>query len=395
MSQSTSTNSLTGFSNPTAAATSTATPSPTFSSSKLTVSNGDKNAVARLQAKQHGHGVAVKNAKSWSHMVAGGVGSLAAATATAPFDVIRTRLQSDFYQQQLRAAHAGQPMTMNPVKAISKHLGETMQIFVSVKRSEGWRALFKGLGPTLVGTVPAKSINFFTYGNGKRIIAEQAHVNQDTPWVQLVAGIFAGIVTSTATNPIWLIKTRLQLDKNSADASRGIERQYKNSIDCVRQVVRNEGIRGLYKGMTASYLGAAESTLHWLLYEQMKRGLERRKARIVAQGREETAWDQFVEWMGPLGGAGAAKLFASLLTYPHEVVRTRLRQAPMADGQRKYTGLVQCFMRVWREESIAGLYGGLTPHLLRTVPAAGITFGIYEIVLKMLNRPESELPEPL
>ncbi|KAL1896381.1 Pyrimidine nucleotide transporter, mitochondrial [Sporothrix stenoceras] len=356
--------------------------------SKGSVANTEK-AVA-LQQQQQDHSVTVKNAKSWSHIVAGAVGSLAAATATAPFDTIRTRLQSDFYQQQLRAAHAVLPpsSSRNPISAVARHLGETMQIFVTVKRVEGWRALFKGLGPTLVGTMPAKSINFFTYGNGKRIIAEQAHVSQDTPWVQLVAGVFAGLVTSTATNPIWLIKTRMQLDKNSADASRGIERQYKNSADCVRQVVRNEGIRGLYKGMTASYLGAAESTLHWLLYEQMKRGLERRKARIVAEGRKENVWDQFVEWMGPLGGAGAAKLFASLLTYPHEVVRTRLRQAPMADGQRKYTGLVQCFMRVWREERIPGLYGGLTPHLLRTVPAAGITFGIYEIVLKVLNAPE-------
>ncbi|ERS98226.1 solute carrier family 25, member 33/36 [Sporothrix schenckii 1099-18] len=353
-------------------------------------SHVEKGAMAQQQQElqQQGHGVAVKNAKSWSHIVAGAVGSLAAATATAPFDVIRTRLQSDFYQKQLRASQIARPASRNPIVAVSKHLGETMQIFVTVKRVEGWRALFKGLGPTLVGTMPAKSINFFTYGNGKRIIAEQAHVSQDTPWVQLVAGIFAGLVTSTATNPIWLIKTRMQLDKNSADANRGIERQYKNSADCVRQVLRNEGIRGLYKGMTASYLGAAESTLHWLLYEQMKRGLERRKARIVAQGRKENAWDQFVDWMGPLGGAGAAKLFASLLTYPHEVVRTRLRQAPMADGQRKYTGLVQCFVRVWREERIPGLYGGLTPHLLRTVPAAGITFGIYEIVLKMLNAPE-------
>ncbi len=316
---------------------------------------------------------------------------MAAATATAPFDVIRTRLQSDFYQQQLRATQAAQQTTRNPIKAISKHLGETMQIFVTVKRVEGWRALFKGLGPTLVGTVPAKSINFYTYGNGKRIIAEAAHVSQDTPWVQLAAGVAAGLVTSTATNPIWLIKTRLQLDKNNADASRGVERQYKNSVDCVRQVLRNEGVRGLYKGMTASYLGAAESTLHWLLYEQMKRALERRKARIDALGRGPNAWDHFVEWMGPLGGAGAAKLFASLLTYPHEVVRTRLRQAPTADGQRKYTGLVQCFVRVWREERIPGLYGGLTPHLLRTVPAAGITFGIYEIMLKLLNAPE---PQP-
>ncbi len=68
-----------------------------------------------------------------------------------------------------------------------------------------------------------------------------------------------------------------------------------------------------------------------------------------------------------------------------EVVRTRLRQAPIASGRLKYTGLVQCFRLVWREERIAGLYGGLTAHLLRTVPSAAITFTIYEALLKFLD----------
>ncbi|OAA63362.1 mitochondrial carrier protein rim2 [Niveomyces insectorum RCEF 264] len=357
MSQRASTNGLAGFTTD-----ATAARQPSVAANSANPADLEKADVMRSSSST----VAVKNAKSWSHMVAGAVGSLAAATATAPFDVIRTRLQSDFYQQQLRAAQATLPATSsrNPVAAVARHLGETLQIFVTVKRVEGWRALFKGLGPTLVGTMPAKSINFYTYGNGKRIIADAAHVSQDTPWVQLAAGVVAGLATSTATNPIWLVKTRLQLDKNST--SQGRQRQYRNSVDCVRQVLRHEGIRGLYKGMTASYLGAAESTLHWLLYEQMKRGLERRSLRVTA------AMD------GPAGGGERGEV----------VVRTRLRQAPLADGQRKYTGLVQCFLRVWREERIPGLYGGLTPHLLRTVPAAGITFGIYEIVLKLLNAPE-------
>jgi solute carrier family 25, member 33/36 len=57
----------------------------------------------------------------------------------------------------------------------------------------------------------------------------------------------------------------------------------------------------------------------------------------------------------------------------------------MANGQLKYTGLVQCFRRVWLEEGMMGLYGGMTPHLMRTVPSAIIMFGMYEVILRLFN----------
>ncbi len=59
----------------------------------------------------------------------------------------------------------------------------------------------------------------------------------------------------------------------------------------------------------------------------------------------------------------------------------------MADGRLKYTGLVQCFKLVFKEEGMLGLYGGLTPHLLRTVPSAAIMFGMYEGILHLLDAP--------
>ncbi len=60
-----------------------------------------------------------------------------------------------------------------------------------------------------------------------------------------------------------------------------------------------------------------------------------------------------------------------------QVVRTRLRLAPTEGGMLKYTGLAQCFRLVWKEEGLAGMYGGLTPHLMRVVPSAAIMFGMY------------------
>lgn len=328
-----------------------------------------------------------KPSRSWAHFVAGGLGGMASATLTAPLDVLKTRLQSTYYQQHLvamRTARGLPPIeTMTFARSSLLHIRETGEILWQVPKVEGWRALFKGLGPNLIGVVPARAINFFAYGNGKRLIGNTFNNGQEAAWVHLCAAACAGIVTGTATNPIWLVKTRLQLDK--ATHADGHGRQYKNAFDCTMQTIRKEGIRGLYRGLTASYLGVTESTLQWMMYEQMKLSLARREARVAASGKPPTTWDQTVAWTGKLGAAGAAKFVAALITYPHEVIRTRLRQAPQQDGRQKYTGLVQCFRLIWKEEGMAALYGGLVPHMFRVVPSAAIMFGTYEGVLKILG----------
>jgi len=53
----------------------------------------------------------------------------------------------------------------------------------------------------------------------------------------------------------------------------------------------------------------------------------------------------------------------------------------VGDQKRKYSGLIRCFITVFREEGIIGLYGGLTPHLMKSVPAAMVYFTIYETML--------------
>jgi solute carrier family 25, member 33/36 len=243
------------------------------------------------------------------------------AIVTSPFDVVKTRLQSSMFRDA--------PVTINAkgtAEIVAQRSGGLLYHFVetghllrwvvswdasvglllihairNIHQYEGMSALFKGLGPTLVGVVPARSINFFTYGNGKEVIANQFNGGLENSWVHLSAAAFAGIVTGTATNPIWVIKTRMQLSASHA-------RPYINSWECIKDVVRVDGVRGLYKGLSASYLGVTEGTIQWTLYERLKRLTRNTEGKGGA-----------VEWMGMLGSAGMAKCVASLITYPHEV----------------------------------------------------------------------------
>ncbi|KAJ5802184.1 Mitochondrial carrier protein RIM2 [Penicillium pulvis] len=313
-----------------------------------------------------------KSHDPWTHLIAGASGGVATAIVTSPLDVLRTRLQSDFYQPISRTPGS----TVIPPKANHK----TLRIIGNIYKAEGWRAFFRGLGPSLAGVVPATAIKFYVYGNCKRIGAQVFGLGEDSTLIHAQAAISAGIATATATNPIWLVKTRLQLDR--AQTATGA-RRYRNSLDCVQQVLRQEGVRGLYKGLSASYLGSVETALHLVLYERLKTMMAQSLG--SPDGKDTAAQKEITSWISTTGAAGSAKFAAALIAYPHEVIRTRLRQAPLENGVPKYTGLVQCFGLIAKEEGMAGLYGGLMPHMVRSIPSAIITLGVYEFVLRFVG----------
>lgn len=79
---------------------------------------------------------------------------------------------------------------------------------------------------------------------------------KETALVHLLASATAGVVTGTLTNPIWLVKTRLQLDRLRMERGRCIATQrYENSFDCVTQVLREEGFRGMFQGLERELSG--------------------------------------------------------------------------------------------------------------------------------------------
>jgi solute carrier family 25 protein 33/36 len=285
-------------------------------------------------------------------------------------------LQSTFYQQ----AKAQLPATTR-TRHLLGHFADTGRLLIRIKQVEGVRGYFKGLGPNLVGVIPARSINFYTYGNGKKLYTE-LNGGRETPMVHLISAATAGIVTSTATNPIWVVKTRLQLQGQGT-------RRYTNSLDCTMHILREEGIRGLYKGMSASYLGVAEGTIQWVTYEHLKRRWAHQDKDTLEKSFT-IGGKNWQGWLGNIGAAASAKLVAACITYPHEVIRTRLRQ-PAENGVHKYTGLWQCLRLVAKEEGMAALYGGMTAHLMRVVPNAAIMFFCYEAIIYTFG---DNAPEP-
>ncbi|KAF5317229.1 hypothetical protein D9611_003845 [Ephemerocybe angulata] len=242
----------------------------------------------------------------WAHLVAGGTAGLTTAVLTSPLDVLRTRLQSNFYSRPSPATHGPAALLRNGFQSFA--------IFGDIARTEGWRGFFRGLGPSLAGVVPATAIKFHVYGNSKVFWGSvlDRKPEENAVAVHALAAMTAGVATATATNPIWVVKTRLQLE-SGADG----KRRYKSSMDCTRQILKHEGVRGLYKGLSASYLGTVETVFHLGLYEQLKPMLSRLMEDSSKTGGT-SKWDGLKVWVSTTGAAGSAKLAATVFTYPHE-----------------------------------------------------------------------------
>lgn len=164
-----------------------------------------------------------------------------------------------------------------------------------------------------------------TYGISKRIISETTNYSKDTAFVHIGAATTACFATSSFTNPLFFIKTRLQLDPRVEKPGCGKGSRYKNGLDCIFQIGRQESFEGMYWGLIVSYIGSAESVLHLTLYKQLKNLMSRREEKRSGEPRKETTLDHMVDWACTSGAEGFSKFAAIVVGYPHEVSSPSLR----------------------------------------------------------------------
>ncbi|XP_036947944.1 solute carrier family 25 member 33-like [Acanthopagrus latus] len=302
------------------------------------------------------------------HLFAGGCSGTIGAIMTCPLEVLKTRLQSSgvtlrpVFQAQLGAlsrTRVIRPGTVTP---------GPLQVLRSILEKEGPRSLFRGLGPNLVGVAPSRAIYFAAYSKSKETFNEMFVPNSGL--VHMSSAGVAAFITNSLMNPIWMVKTRMQLEKKA----RGEKKM--NALQCARYVYRMEGVRGFYRGLTAAYAGISETMICFLMYETLKKNLAKNQF-ISLNGESEKRPSDFLSLML---AAAVSKGCASCIAYPHEVIRTRLRE----EGS-KYKYFFQTGKLIAVEEGYAAFYRGLIPQLIRQIPNTAIVLSTYELIVHLLG----------
>jgi len=357
--------------------------------------------------------------------MAGLFGGAVSAALLSPLDILRTRLQSA----------DGARWHAHPFKLLA-----------NIVRTEGVLALWRGLMPTVLGVGPSRALYFWGFSVCKAHLGTEGGSSSSGrrsglsgTALHLTAATAAGIFSNTVMSPWWVIRLRLQLQHTpiqpfwrawlrgsraqvkaatgtaqaaaAATASLGTsaaDAGYRGVSDAALRIYREEGWLAFYRGLSASLLGVAETAIQFAIYAELKR-LARPQPPTCKSGSlhgpQPPPWAQ--GWIPAQAHtfalSAAAKLVASALTYPHEVLRTRMReqrvllrpvQAALASAgaaaaaslappsqHLKYRGLLQTTRLILAEEGVRGLYGGLGVHLLRTVPNAAILLFVVETIV--------------
>lgn len=233
-------------------------------------------------------------------------------------------------------------------------------------------ALYRGLGVNLIGNSAGWALYFLWYRQAKDVIRSYRGYTQDqalTSVDYLVASSASGVLSALITNPIWVVKTRM-LSTSATEVG-----AYPGLVAGLRSILRKEGLRGYFQGLTPTLAGVSHGSLYFLAYEKLNTW---RRGRRAARG-ETTQLSN----MDTIMNSTLSKLFAGTLTYPHQVLRARMQTQNMY-GHRQPTQpsmrLTALIKSVWRNEGALGFYKGMFPNLLRVVPSTCITFLVYENV---------------
>lgn len=89
-----------------------------------------------------------------------------------------------------------------------------------------------------------------------------------------------------------------------------------SAFECVRKVYRSDGVKGFYRGMSASYAGISETVIHFVIYESIKRKLLEHKTASAMDNEDESA-KEASDFVGMMMAAATSKTCATSIAYPH------------------------------------------------------------------------------
>ncbi|PWY99050.1 mitochondrial carrier, partial [Testicularia cyperi] len=349
------------------------------------------------------------------HAFAGIAAGAAATVCMNPLDLIKTKFQVDTSRPQplrFRIDAKGKARAVEVVEvtpkvargwryyALGGKVGHDMiGALQEIVRTDGYRGLYRGLSPNVVGNSASWGLYFLWYTMIKEHMSKSLQNGDVDPRTgepkklsagqHLLAASESGAITALMTNPVWVVKTRMFTTPQSAavqaatvPGSTSAPVVYRGLWHGLTSIYRHEGIRGLYKGAVLALVGVSNGAIQFMAYEELKKWRTSVAARRLRRNATSTS--------GPIDTSsiklanteyvvmsGVSKVAAILSTYPYQVIRSRIQNHATA---HIYPDIPTCIRLTYTQEGLRAFYKGLVPNLVRILPGTCVTFVVYENV---------------
>lgn len=197
-------------------------------------------------------------------LIAGATAGIASVVSTYPLDLVRSRISI-----ATASLHTAGSRDAALVQARIPSIAEmTEKVYAE---EGGLRGLYRGCVPTAAGVAPYVAFNFFFYENARSFFTK----SDGTPpsaLIKLLCGAWAGAVSQTLTYPLDVIRRRMQV-AGMRNSSLGYSD--RSGIDAIRNIVRKNGVRGLYYGLLPNLLKVTPSMgTSFFVYELVRNLIE-------------------------------------------------------------------------------------------------------------------------
>lgn len=260
----------------------------------------------------------------------------------------------------------GQPFDLIKVRVQTGQYSSPISAFTQTLKNEGPRAFYKGTAAPLIGVGSCVSIQFYAFHEAKRRILLKTG-NSNLTYSQFYAsGATAGIVNSVIAGPVEQLRILLQTQKDG---------RYKGPIDATKQIHRQFGIKGLFRGLNVTIAREAQAYGMWFLtFEYL---MNHAKKYTPNKSRDEIPTYQLM-----IFGALAGEVLW-LSSYPLDVVKSQLQSDSFTNP--RYKGALSAAKSTFALHGVKGFWRGIVPTLLRAMPASASTFASVELTLRMLG----------
>lgn len=242
-----------------------------------------------------------------------------------------------------------------------------IQALIQIGRNDGMSGLQKGLVPSLYFQIILNAARLGIYNTAYERGLTRGTDGNVSGLLSAFWGATGGFVGAALANPFFMLKTHLQ-SAAKAEIAVGVQHRHTGMFSALRSIHEKHGFRGLYRGVGVNLPRALLGSGGQLAaFGWTKDFLERRKIFDVPQS------------ISLVSGAVAGIVMAITMT-PPDVIATRVyNQGVDANGKGLYyNGVIDCFLKVVKNEGPGALYKGFWPHLMRIGPHATLVLVFFD-----------------
>jgi solute carrier family 25 phosphate transporter 23/24/25/41 len=294
-------------------------------------------------------------------LIAGATAGSISRTLTAPFDRLKTLMQM------------GRGVPLRPPGISKKELkkkrfqygldGQLLQACQSIYHESGIRGFWRGNGINILKVIPDEGLKYMC----KRKITHAISGNSDhaTLLQHILSGSLSGVASQSIIYPLEIIKTRMTVATTN---------EFKGIANCFYYTFRHGGLKAFYKGFTPNIAGIIpfQGVYFGLFFYLTDNYKSKHKCKRACTTRI-------------FAYSIVSSILAVIISYPFNLVRTKLQTQGVNGRAQLYTGTINCLKLTVKHEGFSGLYRGLFPSFLKSLPSLTISLVLIDYISRTLT----------